>query len=115
MRSRIDELTSKAFAEWIGGCVPSKDRRSAFLARGGCTPEEAIEITRRCDSSLAAAEDYLWAGSIPDWSEQNNKKMVEAFVARFPWIDAEAHSALLRFVGWMGWHEGLIKQGAETK
>jgi len=115
MRTRIDELTAKAFAEWIGGCVPSIERRSALLARVGCTPEEAEEIVRRCDDALAAADDYLWAGSIPDWSEQNKKKMSEVFISRFPWIDLEAQSALFRYVGWMGWHEGLIKQGAEAK
>ena len=115
MRSPIDELTAKAFAEWIGGCVPSKDRRSAFLERTGCTREEADEIIRRCDGALAAAEDYLWAGLIPDWSDQNKKKMSEVFAAQFPWLDSDAQSALFRFVGWMGWHEGLTKQGAETK
>ena len=101
--------------DWIGGCVPSKERRSAFLARTGCSAEESEEIVRRCDEALAAAEDYLWAGLIPDWSDKNQKKMSEIFTSKFSWIDLDAQAALFRFVGWMGWHEGLIKQGVETK
>lgn len=115
MRSRIDKLTANAFTEWIGGCVPTKERRSAFLTGAGCDAKEIEEITRRCDDALAAADEYLRAGFIPNWSNQNKTKMAEFFVVQFPWIDAEAHLALFRYVGWMGWHEGLIEQGAETK
>lgn len=115
MVSRIDKLTAQTFAEWIGGCVPSNDRRSAFLMHAECTPEDTKEVVRRCDAALAAAEDYLWAGSISEWGDQNRQEMAAAFVSQFPWMDTEAQSALFRFVGWMGWHEGLIKQSPETK
>ena len=89
-RRPVDELAAKTFVERIGGYVPSNGRRMAFLQSTECTIEDADAIVRRCDGAMAAAEDYVWAGSIHNWSDQQRTEKSEVFVAQFSRIDSEA-------------------------
>ena len=110
MNPEFAQHTAKAFAEWIGGCVPSKDRRSAYLDSLLLSVFERKTIEDLCDSVLKEADDYLWADKIPEWNTETEKALSDHFRVIAPWMEEDAMRALHRYVGWMGWHEGLIRQ-----
>ncbi|HET9955301.1 MAG TPA: hypothetical protein VFQ61_12390 [Polyangiaceae bacterium] len=98
-----------AYRTYVGGTVPSAQK---LRAQSHDIPPATLEAwISEFEKLHRALEGYLEAGQVSDWKAETQDKVLAFARESHPWLDADSGRSLLSFVGWYGWHEGLIHLG----
>lgn len=107
----VDFDKNKLFDIYSASFNNQESKLITYMKRNGI--HEINEIVKDFSKIQNESFEYLWELTKPDiqLTSEEIKKLITVYCNnKYSWMNEIGIKALLRWIYWMGWHEGLIKK-----